>query len=93
MSSYCLQINILRQLFDRVVGRYDFIKPLLFIKDLELIKKITVKDFDNFVDHQDFFNRKDDFFGRNLFSLQGLNFNIDFFHLIPFIFSEWPAME
>ncbi|XP_053607719.1 cytochrome P450 9e2-like [Plodia interpunctella] len=55
----------------RVVGRYDFIKPLLFIKDLELIKKITVKDFDNFVDHQDFFNRKDDFFGRNLFSLQG----------------------
>ncbi|CAG9860809.1 unnamed protein product [Phyllotreta striolata] len=50
----------------------QFITPQLIIKDPELIKLITIKHFDHFVDHKTFVTeRADPLFGKNLFSLTG----------------------
>ncbi|XP_045448577.1 cytochrome P450 9e2-like [Melitaea cinxia] len=52
--------------------RYEFLRPTIVIRDLDLIKKITVKDFENFLDHRGFTDEKvDPLFARNLFSLKG----------------------
>ncbi|KAJ2939829.1 hypothetical protein O0L34_g18023 [Tuta absoluta] len=57
---------------ERFVGRFEFTKPLLIVKDLELIKRITIKDFEHFLDHRVFVNTDaDPLFGRNLFSMKG----------------------
>nr|BBE49550.1 cytochrome P450 monooxygenase [Adoxophyes honmai] len=57
---------------ERFVGNYEFTKPVIFIRDIELIKKITVKDFESFLDHRNFVSAEvDPLFGRNLFSLKG----------------------
>jgi cytochrome P450 family 9 len=45
---------------------------MVMIKDIELLKKITIKDFEHFLDHRTMVDDKTDpFFGRNLFSLKG----------------------
>ncbi|XP_068631949.1 uncharacterized protein [Battus philenor] len=57
---------------ERFVGWYEFINPIVMLKDIELIKAIGVKDFENFLDHRVVVNENiDPFFGRNLFSLKG----------------------
>ncbi|XP_013135366.1 PREDICTED: cytochrome P450 9e2-like [Papilio polytes] len=57
---------------DRFVGKYEFLDPVVMIKDIDLIKTITVKDFEHFLDHRNFVDEKiDSCFGRNLFSLKG----------------------
>ncbi|KAM3960574.1 cytochrome P450 9e2-like [Aphomia sociella] len=57
---------------ERFVGRYEFMNPSIMIRDLELAKKITVKDFEHFLDHRTFFDVKTEpFFVRNLFALKG----------------------
>ncbi|CAB3248301.1 unnamed protein product [Arctia plantaginis] len=57
---------------ERFVGRFEFTNPVLYIRDLELIKKITVKDFEHFLDHRIMIDEKmDPLFGRNLLSLKG----------------------
>ncbi|KAJ2939817.1 hypothetical protein O0L34_g18011 [Tuta absoluta] len=57
---------------ERFVGRFVFTKPLLIVKDLELIKRITIKDFEHFLDHRVFVNSDaNPLFGRNLFSMKG----------------------
>ncbi|XP_052740447.1 cytochrome P450 9e2-like isoform X2 [Bicyclus anynana] len=57
---------------ERFIGRYEFVSPTIVIKDLKLIKKITIKDFEHFIDHKDFTDATlDPLFGRNLFSLTG----------------------
>ncbi|CAG5032367.1 unnamed protein product [Parnassius apollo] len=57
---------------ERFVGRFEFLKPTVVIKDIELIKKITVKDFEHFLDHRSFVNDNvDPFFGRNLVLMKG----------------------
>jgi cytochrome P450 len=54
------------------VGIFSFDKPSLLICDLELVKKILVKDWQNFMDHILTVNTKlDPVFGRNLFVLKG----------------------
>lgn len=63
---------------DRVVGYYDFLTPTYVINDLELLKKITLKDFDHFVDRLTFIDDNDPLFGRILMSLKG---------------TEWKAMR
>ncbi|KAK5641866.1 hypothetical protein RI129_010413 [Pyrocoelia pectoralis] len=40
---------------ERYYGIYQFSEPALYVRDLDLIKSITVKDFDQFVDHNNFF--------------------------------------
>ncbi|XP_064071987.1 cytochrome P450 9e2-like [Vanessa tameamea] len=57
---------------ERFVGKYEFITPTLIIRDLELVKKITVKDFEYFLDHRGFLDEKvEPIFGRNIFVLKG----------------------
>jgi cytochrome P450 family 9 len=54
--------------FFRVFGFFNFKKPTYFLTDIELIKKITIKDFDHFVNH-DLFTNVDRIFDRSLFAL------------------------
>lgn len=50
----------------------DFFKPVVIIRDPELIKDIAVKHFENFSDHQSFIDEKiDPIFGKNVLSLKG----------------------
>nr|WNK22289.1 cytochrome P450 [Athetis lepigone] len=56
---------------ERFVGRFEFINELVVVRDIELVKKITVKDFEHFLDHRSIFSTSDSFFSRNLFSLKG----------------------
>ncbi|XP_063534347.1 cytochrome P450 9e2-like [Cydia strobilella] len=81
MSSILLRtvnfIDVVNDLYnkfpeERFVGNFQFMKPVLFIRDIELIKKVTVKDFEYFLDHSSIVSEDvDPFFGRNLFSLKG----------------------
>lgn len=57
----------------RYVGFYGFRSPILIVKDLDLIKRIGVKDFEHFVDHRVFMDEDaDPLFGKNLFFLRGI---------------------
>ncbi|CAH0579543.1 unnamed protein product [Chrysodeixis includens] len=42
---------------ERFYGRFEFIAPIVEVRDVELVKKIVVKDFDNFPDRR---KRNDD---------------------------------
>ncbi|XP_068081151.1 cytochrome P450 9e2 [Anabrus simplex] len=54
------------------VGIFQFREPLVMVKDPELIKRITVKDFEFFTDHrQTITENADSLFSKNLFSLRG----------------------
>ncbi|RZC35461.1 p450 domain containing protein, partial [Asbolus verrucosus] len=56
----------------RYSGFYQFLLPTLLLRDPELIKQVTVKDFDHFVDHRSFIPEDSDpLWGKNLFSLTG----------------------
>ncbi|XP_065167280.1 cytochrome P450 9e2-like [Atheta coriaria] len=56
----------------RYTGMYQMTLPTLMIRDLDLIKQITVKDFDHFVDHRQFqAEGADPLWTKNLFSLKG----------------------
>uniref|UniRef100_A0A0K8TUI8 unspecific monooxygenase n=1 Tax=Epiphyas postvittana TaxID=65032 RepID=A0A0K8TUI8_EPIPO len=57
---------------DRMVGRFEFLKPYVLIKDPELLKKITVKDFDHFIDRSIAVDPEiEPLIVRNLVSLKG----------------------
>ncbi|CAK9834095.1 Cytochrome P450 9e2 [Anthophora retusa] len=50
--------------------QYEFAEPVFFIRDPELIKSISVKNFDHFVNHQTFvIGDLDPLFSKNLFIL------------------------
>ncbi|XP_015177367.1 PREDICTED: cytochrome P450 9e2-like [Polistes dominula] len=56
----------------KYIGSMDFALPILIIKDPELLKDITVKQFDHFPDHRAFVDETiDPVFGKNVFSLRG----------------------
>nr|AJN91176.1 cytochrome P450 monooxygenase CYP9A79 [Cnaphalocrocis medinalis] len=57
---------------DRFVGNFEFTNPYIVVRDIELAKKVTIKDFEHFIDHRTFVDDSiDPFWGRNLFSLKG----------------------
>nr|NP_001351965.1 cytochrome P450 9f2-like precursor [Papilio xuthus] len=57
---------------DKFLGWYEFVNPIIMLKDIELIKTIGVKDFEYFLDHRPIVDGKiDPFFGRSLISLKG----------------------
>ncbi|XP_075973963.1 cytochrome P450 9e2-like [Anticarsia gemmatalis] len=56
---------------EKFVGRYEFRNKTLMIRDLELLKKIAVKDFEHFLDRRPVFPDSDSYFNRNLSSLIG----------------------
>jgi len=56
----------------KYVGMFDMTVPIIMIRDLELIKSITLKHFDMFTDHRSLVDENQDkLFGKNLFSLRG----------------------
>ncbi|KAF2894284.1 hypothetical protein ILUMI_11889 [Ignelater luminosus] len=59
----------------RYFGGYQFSKPIIIIRNPDLIKQITVKDFDHFVDHSMFApmetEEKIELWQKNLVSLKG----------------------
>lgn len=52
-------------------GVFLFIRPLVIVTDLELIKKILIKDFNYFTGHGVYVNERDDPLSYNLFSMDG----------------------
>ncbi|XP_072749237.1 cytochrome P450 9e2-like [Anoplolepis gracilipes] len=56
----------------KYVGLYDLTRPLIVLRDPELIKSVTLKHFDMFMDHPTFIDEtQDPFFGKNLIFLRG----------------------
>lgn len=56
----------------RLFGFFDFHRPVFFLRDPEVIKKLAVKDFDYFQDHRTFINEgHDTLFGNSLLMLEG----------------------
>ncbi|KAJ3665306.1 hypothetical protein Zmor_000807, partial [Zophobas morio] len=56
----------------RYVGVYEFAKPVLLIRDPELIKSLTIKNFEHFVDHAGFVaSGIDPIWEKGLFASQG----------------------
>ncbi|KAK5641884.1 hypothetical protein RI129_010431 [Pyrocoelia pectoralis] len=76
-SQFNPMMDSLKVLYDafpgvRYSGMYQITNPILVIKDPELIKQITVKDFDHFIDHNQFITEEcEPLWGKNLFSLKG----------------------
>ncbi|KAJ8728457.1 hypothetical protein PYW08_016842 [Mythimna loreyi] len=56
---------------ERFVGRYEFTQEMVVIRDIELVKKIGVKDFEHFLDHRALFGFGETFFSRSLIALAG----------------------
>lgn len=53
-------------------GMFDFVTPVLLIRDPELIKSVAIKNFESFQDHKNILNSDlDPLFTKNLFFLQG----------------------
>ncbi|GLH10348.1 AGAP012296-PA-like protein [Gryllus bimaculatus] len=54
-----------------VFGVFEITRPILWIRDPELLKVVGVKEFDNFMNHRSFASEKTDpIFGKNLFNLK-----------------------
>nr|QZM07461.1 cytochrome P450 monooxygenase CYP9EK2 [Lasioderma serricorne] len=76
-TSKIVFIDVVRGLYNefpdkRYFGGYQLGIPAIFVRDVELIKKITVKDFDHFLDHTNQFSpNAEDIFSKNLFSMKG----------------------
>lgn len=72
-ESYSISIASKNYTF-RYVGIYIFMKPALLVRDLDLIRKICVEEFDHFSDRAKIFDKKfDTVTGNNLMSLKGTN--------------------
>ncbi|CAG9827798.1 unnamed protein product [Diabrotica balteata] len=57
----------------RYYGTYQFNIPSLIIKDVDLVKQITIKDFEHFSDHRHMSDEDvDPLWATNLFSLRGV---------------------
>ncbi|PSN52369.1 Cytochrome P450 9e2 [Blattella germanica] len=53
-------------------GMFEFMNPVLVLRDPELIKMVTVKDFEYFLDHRAPISEEaEPMFGKNLFNLRG----------------------
>ena len=73
----CTFAEVVRQIYEfnreaKYVGFFDFLTPVVSIRDLDLIRSVTIKNFDNFPDHRTFQdNEIDPLFSKNLFNLRG----------------------
>ncbi|XP_017770148.1 PREDICTED: cytochrome P450 9e2-like [Nicrophorus vespilloides] len=57
---------------ERYTGMYQMTRPTLILRDPDLIKQITVKDFEYFTDHRSFIpDKSDPLWNKNLFALKG----------------------
>ncbi|KAL0841593.1 hypothetical protein ABMA28_015252 [Loxostege sticticalis] len=56
---------------ERYVGYIEGITPIILIRDPDLIKMITVKDFEHFINHKDFFSEEmEPLFGESLIMMK-----------------------
>lgn len=56
----------------KYIGSYDLANPVIMLRDLELIKTVAIKNFDNFPDRTSFLDDTvDPLFGNNLFNMAG----------------------
>ena len=56
----------------KYLGFYDFSTPVVMIRDVELLKSVTVKNFEHFPDHRSIMtDAMDPLFTKNLFALRG----------------------
>nr|QBC73082.1 cytochrome P450 mono-oxygenase [Osmia bicornis] len=56
----------------KYVGCFDFLTPVILLRDPELIKSVMIKNFDHFPEHRNLSDNADDtLFSKNLFSLNG----------------------
>ncbi|KAK4873606.1 hypothetical protein RN001_012966 [Aquatica leii] len=72
--SMCDLMNMLYEQFPnkRYFGMYQFLSPRLVLKDLDLIKRIAVKDFDIFPEHRTIVSEEaDPLFARNILFMKG----------------------
>lgn len=52
-------------------GLFDFMNPVIVLRDMDLIKNVTVKNFESFPNHKIFFEESwEPLFSKNLFALQ-----------------------
>ncbi|XP_017782414.1 PREDICTED: cytochrome P450 9e2-like [Nicrophorus vespilloides] len=73
-ESFFDMMNRLYQRFpnERYTGFYQIYNPMLIIREPELLKMVTVKDFDHFTDHRTFLpDNSDPLWNKNLFALKG----------------------
>ncbi|KZC05574.1 Cytochrome P450 9e2 [Dufourea novaeangliae] len=69
--------SLLQKLYDlhpdaKYVGFYDFANPVVLLRDTDIIKSITVKNFETFSEHRSFADKKlDPLLGGMLFLLTG----------------------
>lgn len=81
LRDVCSHVKILYNTFpeSKICGFYDLMKPIVMMRDPEVIKKIAVKDFDYFMDHTPTMTNSspegevggDSLFGNSLFALRG----------------------
>lgn len=66
-------LRMYRQLEDHPYGgAFSFMQPVIMLRDPELIKRVTVKDFEHFTDHRYFFDdATEPLWGKSLFNLSG----------------------
>lgn len=63
---------IIISFLDRFIGMFDFRSPMYIACDPDVIKQLTVKDFDYFENHRSFIDSDSDkLFGNSLFMLRG----------------------
>lgn len=56
----------------KYIGVYEFGRPVILIRDIDLIKSISIKNFDTFSDHRSFSDSSlDPLFGNMLFTMNG----------------------
>lgn len=56
----------------KVVGVYFMVAPVLFVLDLEAVRSVLVKDFNNFADRGLYVNSDADPLSAHLFSIEGI---------------------
>lgn len=55
----------------RIFGFFNFHQKVYVLTDPEIIKRITIKDFDHFVNHDIMISKLDRLFGKTLFGMHG----------------------
>ena len=65
-------------------GVYQFMNPVVLLRDPELIKMVTVKDFEHFLDRHSLISEEaEPMFGKALFNLKGEQFTACSVPLLP----------